>query len=143
MLTAAQMAARYAAGMAGAAQKYTDGVNAVTESPTAKAATPEAQALYLRNIQESVSSGRRAAALQNVSLQQWKDAAVKKGANRLASGAQAALPKVQAFFQNWAPVFAQASQAAAAIPNDGSIETALAKVRASITVMRQAAGKMG
>jgi hypothetical protein len=121
-------------------QAYTAGVQAVTQSPMAAAATPQAEQLYLQGVQASVSSGRRAAGLNSVSLQQWQALAAGKGAQRLSSGAQAAAPKVQAFFQKFGPVFANIKATVAAMPKGGMVN-ALARVQTAITMLQQAAGK--
>lgn len=146
MKTAAQMAANYQAAMASPAAKnnYTAGVQGVTNSPTAAAATPQALALYAQNTAAAaVQGGKMQTNLQAVSLQSWQQAAINKGAPRLSSGALAAAPKVTAHFQNWASTYQAASAAAAAIPKDGTPGTALAKVAAAMNVMLQKAGKQG
>lgn len=118
------------------ATNYTNGINAVTESPMAAAATPAAMQAYVAGVQNSVNNGSRAAALNGVSISTWKNNATTVGAQRLASGAQKASPKYLAAMQKWAPLYAQASQAAAAITGPkGNLATALAKVQASLTVM--------
>lgn len=143
MLTAEQAAVRYQQGTSSpnAKQKYIDGINSVTESPMEKAASPAATQLYLNRVQESVSSGRRQQRLRETSISSWKDAATKKGADRLASGAAAAMNKVRAHFQKWMPIYAEAKAAAAAIQKDGTTATAVQKVQAAIDVMKRAAGK--
>jgi hypothetical protein len=142
MKTAAQMASAYQAAMSNpqTAANYTQGVQSVTTSPTQTAADPASLQRYVMGTQQAVASGRMAAALQAVTLQQWQTAATQKGAPRLASGAQAASAKVSAFFQKWAPIYAQASQAAKALPK-GGMANALARVQAAIQVMMSAAGK--
>jgi hypothetical protein len=135
--TAAQMAANYQAGMSNpqTATKYTQGVQGVTTSPTAAAATDAAMQAYVTGVQTSVQNGKRAASLNAVTLQQWQQACTTKGAQRLQSGAAAAQAKVQAFFTKFAPVYQQASDAAKAAVGP------IAKVQAAINVMRTAAGK--
>ena len=134
------MAQNWASAMASptTSAKYTAGVQAVTQSPGAAAATPEALARYAQGCANSVNSGKRAASL-GYSLQSWQTAATQKGAPRLSTGAQMALPKFQAFAQKWAPIYNQASQAASALPK-GGLANALARVSASIQVLMQAAG---
>lgn len=121
-------------------QSYKDGVNSVTQSPTVAASTPDAEARYVSGVQQSVSSGKRAAALQAVSLQQWQQAALNKGAPRLSSGASNAQAKMQAHFAKWGPIYQQASAAAHALPK-GGLGNAMARVQASIQVLMAAAGK--
>jgi len=83
----------------------------------------------------SVSSGRRAAALNAVSNQQWQQAAINKGAPRLASGAQQASPKQLAAAQKLQPTW-QAMRDAAA-----SAHGAQAKWAAAMQVLMQATGR--
>lgn len=135
--TAEQISANWQAGMAGARNKYVQGIQALTSSPTAAAATDDAQQRYLANIQESVSSGRRAAALNAVSLQAFQAACIGKGADRLSSGATQGKQAHLSAMQKWAPIYAQASQAAAGVPKSDT----LGRVRAAINAMKAAAGK--
>lgn len=123
-----------------ARQRYIDGVAAVTESPMAKAASPEAMQLYESRVMESVRSGKRAKKLLEAPLSRWKDNATKKGAERLASGAQAAADKVRAHFQKWAPIYQQVSDAVSSMPKGGR---ANAKARAdkAIDMLMDAAGR--
>ena len=71
------------------------GVQRVTESPTAKAA--DAQEKMIARLVESVNSGKWAAGLRRVSLEDWKSKMLDKGINRIAAGIDAAKPKVIAF----------------------------------------------
>ena len=80
--------------MAGASTRYIEGINSMTESPTVKAAQNLDKAQ--RNFTEAITSGRMAAALQRVTLEQIKQAAIKKGAPRLATVAVEARAKMQA-----------------------------------------------
>lgn len=127
-------------GLSGAAQKYTEGINKVTESPMAKAATPEAMQRYVDGVQRSVSSGKRVQALQAAPLATWKQNATGEGASRLAGGARKGQAKYAAAAQKWAPILAQASAAAAAVQGPKSLSTAMAKVQANLGVIMAAAG---
>lgn len=142
--TAAQMAQSWQTAMAApsTASNYKAGIAGTTVNPMAMAATPAAQALYAQRTAEAVSSGKMANALNATSVQTWKDNSMNVGAQRFTSGAQKASNKVQAHFQKWAPIYAQASAAAAAIPKDGTMATALAKVQAALQVTMAAAGKV-
>lgn len=119
-------------------QNYVDGVNNTTVNPMQLAA--DAEQAYLQGVQDAVNSGRRTAKLLAVPVATWKANATGKGAQRLASGAQAALPKVQAHFQKWGPVYSQISQHVATMPK-GGLAAAMARVQYTITALKQAAGK--
>lgn len=141
MKSAAQMAQNYARAMANptTAQNYKDGIAAVTQSPMAAAAQPDAQARYAQNTQAAVTSGKMAQRLNAVPLQLWKDNASQVGASRLSTGAQKAASKVQAHFQKWAPIYQQASDVVKSMPK-GGIANAQARVAAALQVMMGAAG---
>lgn len=143
MAVSADMAAkRYQDSMQSGAtkQRYIDGINATTVNPMALAATPEAMQKYQDRIMESIRTGKRAKRLQETSVQSWKSGATDKGASRLASGAQQAANKVRAHFAKWGPIYDQAAQAAAAISGSGR-DAALQKVKASMDVLMNAAGR--
>lgn len=99
--TAQQAAANWSRGMSNATEKIRAGIQAVTESPTAKAA--QATDRYLQGVQQSVASGKMARALNAVTLQDWKNAAIEKGVNRIATGAAQAQSKFAAFMTEFLP----------------------------------------
>jgi hypothetical protein len=117
---------------------YTSGVNATTQSPMAAAA--QALPQYLAGVTDAVNSGRMAAALNATPLSAWANGCTGKGAQRLSSGAQAAAPKVTAFFTKWTPIFSQISNSVKAMPK-GGMANAMARVSAVYTALKQAAGK--
>lgn len=143
MVSAENAVQRYldGTGSGNAAKKYADGIEAVTESPMAKAASGVATQKYLESIRKSVESGYRQNRLNAVPLSRWKDGAKGKGKERYASGCRASADKVRAHFQKWAPIYQQISAECAAMPNN-STEDALAKVRRAIEISKQAAGKI-
>lgn len=140
VVTADQAAANYQRGMSGATQKYKEGIARTTVNPMQEAAKPEAMARYLDGVQQSVNSGRRAAALQNAPINRWRDNAMGEGANRLASGAAKAKDKIAAFTQKYAPVWQSISDMVAAMPKGGRAN-AKARAGAAIDAMMDAAGK--
>jgi len=140
--TAPQMADNWAQAMGNpqTASKYKQGIQSTTVNPMAMAATPEAMNLYATRVQESVTSGRRAQKLNAVPVDRWKNNAVNVGSTQLTVGATKAKAKVQEHFNRWASVYAQAHDAAAALPKGGEAN-ALARVAAAMRVMMQAAGR--
>lgn len=136
--TPQSVAAKWAANLQNNVQSITDGVNAVTQSPTAKAA--ENLDAYVRNTMAAVQSGRMAAKLNGVSLDQWKEAFRTKGIPRIQQGAQAAIPKMQKFMTGWLPVMAAASQQVQSMPK-GTTQAALDRVRVIIEAGKTYAGK--
>ena len=72
------------------------GVEAVTDSPTA-AAAKKLDKMRQKWI-AAMDSGKVARGLQRVSLDDWKTAMLTKGVGRVASGVEAAKPKLQSFY---------------------------------------------
>lgn len=140
MATAEQMAQRYldGTGSANAQKKYKEGIDAVAESPMAKAAA--ALPLYLQRVQEAVSSGRMANALMGASFSRWKENAKAKGAERYATGCRLAADKMRAHFSKWAGVYNNIKAEVSNMPK-GTTEDSIARVRRSIEMMKAAAGK--
>ena len=125
MPTAAEAAQRWTTGLSAAGQKYTDGINAVTVAPGALAA--RAAPLWAANT--AAAQPRFARNSAAVSLQSWQAAATGKGAQRLASGAQAAQPKMEAALSKLFPVI---NQAVASLPPRGDIEANIEIGRAHV-----------
>lgn len=82
--------------LSSATQQITDGVNAVDQAPTALAAAKQAK--MRAGIIEAIDSGRWAAALKAVTLDEWKTRMVNVGIPRIAQGADQAQAKVEKFF---------------------------------------------
>lgn len=105
MISAQQAADKWANNLSQATTSMTNGANAVTESPTAKAARRvDAQ---VAGVQRAAASGKTAAALNAVSVDQWRNAFVKKGIPRVATGATEAKPKMVTFMNFLLPVVQQ------------------------------------
>lgn len=140
--TAAQAQTNWANAMSAptTAQKFTQGVQGVTQSPNAAAASPQAIQKYANSTAQAVASGRLAAGNQAVTLQQWQQAAAA-GAASLASGASKGKAKYGVKAQQLQGAWQAARDAANAIPSDGTVATAVAKVQAAITAMKAAVGK--
>jgi len=77
------------------------GIERVTESPTAKAA--DSQDKMLARLTESVNSGKWAAGLKRVTLEDWKSKTLTKGVPRIAAGIDAAYDKVVIFASELLP----------------------------------------
>lgn len=116
----ATVAQKWSKNLAGSTASITAGVQAVTVAPTQKAAANLSQ--YLAGVQNAVSSGKMARRLQAVSLSDWQQAMLNKGVNRVAAGATAAVPKMQAFMQKWLPYQQQLQQKLASMPR-GDLQT--------------------
>jgi hypothetical protein len=109
-----QVASKWARNLGASTQDITDGVNAVTTSPTQAAAAQ--QAAMLQKLTAAVNNGKWARGLNRVSLADWKTAMISKGVQRVASGAQTAEPKMAKFMTDFLPVAQQVSQQVKAMP---------------------------
>lgn len=92
--------------MQGAGTDYTNGVMRVTQAP-GQAAARNVDG-YVNGVQRSVANGKWQQNVAAVSLPDWQQAAVTKGAQRLAQGAQAAVQKVQAAHERIGPMIDRA-----------------------------------
>lgn len=114
MPTADQAAKSWASGFGGSAQKWQDGVNAVTSPPGVAAAA--ASDRYMAGVQASLPKYQ--ANVAKVTLGEWKNACVTKGAGRFMSGAQVGQAKYQAKI---APVLSAIGQIRDGLPPRGDI----------------------
>lgn len=131
-----QAASKWSAGMAGATQAYTDGINNVKVAPGQLAA---AQAnTWVANV--TAAKNTFATRVASVSLQSWQSSAVNKGAPRLASGASAAEPKFQSFLNNFLP---KLSGIVEGLPARGTFEQNLSRLQAYIQAVHQLKGQVG
>jgi hypothetical protein len=115
MPSASDAAATWAQKFGASGTKWAAGVNGVTVAPGQLAA--RAKQLWLTNT--TAAADRFAANSAKVSLQDWQSTTVAKGQPRLASGAAAAQPKVEAAF---AKLFPAIQNAVNALPPRGDIE---------------------
>jgi len=118
--------------------KYRNGIAGFQGNPMALAATTQALTKYANACQQSVVNGKRAASLNSADPNIWKTNAMNLGAPGLGTGATKAKAKMLARMTKWAGVYAQASQAAAAVPDDGG--TNVGKIQAALQVLKAAKG---
>jgi len=100
-LSAAEFQEKHARRLKGAVEDVRKGIDRVTESPTAKAAAKADK--MLTNLTSSVQSGKWAAGLKRVSLEEWKRKTRDVGVNRIAAGIDASKDKVIAFAEELLP----------------------------------------
>jgi hypothetical protein len=123
-----QIAARWAAGLAGASQKITDGVNAVSVAPGQAAARQKT--VWVQNV--AASADKWAANTARVSLSDWQQAMITKGAPRIASGATAAQPKFASFMTQLLPHIASVK---GQLPARGNLDQNIARMTAFVRGM--------
>ena len=101
MITPIQAADKWQAGLSGSVERYRQGVQAVQTSPAQKAIAQKQK--MIDNWLNSVNNGSWENALGNVSLQEWKDATINKGAPRLQQGATEGRAKYLNYIQQAMP----------------------------------------
>lgn len=132
--TPQQLAKRWADGARANVQRYVEGVNAVTESPTAKAAS--AVDRYGRGCQEAVSNGKFVEGCNAVSLDDWKRSASGKGKANMATGVTDAEGKMARVFATLIPHCQMVSDQVAAMPK-GTLEDSKQRAIKAIELMSQ------
>ena len=100
-LTAAQFQEKHARRLKASVEDIRAGINRVTESPTEKAAAKQDK--MLTNLTAAVSSGKWAAGLKRVTLEEWKSKAADIGVSRIAAGIDASKAKTIAFAEALLP----------------------------------------
>lgn len=100
-LTAEQFQEKHNRRLKAAIEDMRLGVSQVSESPTSKAAKKADK--MVANLTASVHSGKWAAGLNRVSLDQWKTQMIDKGLPRVATGIDGAADKVKAFASDFLP----------------------------------------
>ena len=114
-LTPAEFQEKHARRLKAAVEDVRKGIDRVTESPTEKAAAKQDK--MLTNLTASVNSGKWAAGLRRVSLEDWKAKTKNVGVNRIAAGIDAAKSKVIAFAEELLPHIDRGRSKIAAMPD--------------------------
>ena len=104
-LNSQQVADKWKKNANNAVSDYKAGILAVTESPMDKAAN--AGEKMKQNLIKSIDDGSWAAGLRSVSLDEWKKKTSEEGANRFATGVNAAAPKMKQFMDFFLPEIAR------------------------------------
>ena len=94
-LTPEQFAEKHNRRTKAALEDMKAGVEAVTESPTEKAAAKQEK--MRQRLLEALESGKWADGLKRVSLEEWKQKMLELGLNRVANGLDANKKKVEEF----------------------------------------------
>ena len=94
-LTAAEFQEKHARRLKAAVEDVRRGIDRVTENPCEKAVSKQDK--MLTNLTAAISSGKWAAGLKRVSLEDWKRKARDIGVNRIAAGIDGAKAKVVTF----------------------------------------------
>jgi hypothetical protein len=121
-------AALWASRTSAATQQYINGVQSVTTSPGQLAS--QAAALWASNT--AAAQQKFATATARVSLGEWQNAAVTKGAPRIAGGVTAATPKFTTFLT---ALMQYEYNGLASLPPRGDINANIARMNAWVTYM--------
>jgi hypothetical protein len=132
MLTPQQFQEKHNRRLKAAIPDITTGVAAVTASPTIAAAAKQAK--MLDRLTTAVTSGKWAASLRAVTLEQWKSATTTKGIPRIAGGIDGAADKVTAFATRLLPFEATLMGTIATMP-DVTLEDSIARMTAWVRGM--------
>lgn len=132
-LNTAAILAKWKRNAGQAAQSYQDGIDAVTTAPTQQAAANLDK--YLRNTAEAVNSGRMAQSLQNVTLQDWKQAAKDKGSRNYTTGISAISPRAAKAMADQQQYAEMVKQQVAGMPNNSDAD-ADARMLKAVELMR-------
>jgi len=114
-LTSAEFREKHARRLKASVEDVRRGIDRVTESPTAKAAAKQDK--MLTNLTAAISSGKWAAGLKRVSLEDWKKKTRDVGVNRIAAGIDAAASKVEAFADDLLPHIDRGQEKIKAMPD--------------------------
>lgn len=124
---AADAAANWVTGMSSSTEKIRKNVQAVTDSPMEKAAN--AVQRQVDGVIRAANSGKTARKLRSVSLDDWKNAFLTKGLNRIQSGASTAKNKFAAFMQSFLPYL---QQGVSQLPPRGDLEANIARMTSMV-----------
>jgi len=131
-VTPQQYADRWSQGLSQAGQKISDGIDAVTVAPSQTAIKNKAK--MVANFTQAVNSGKWEQNLGKVSLQDWQTAMKTKGVPRIATGAQAANPKMAAFAARLLPFQQTLQNKVKGMPNM-TLQDNIARMTAWVTGM--------
>lgn len=132
------VASKWASNTAAATESVRQGVMAVTQSPTEKAAANADG--WVAGVTRSKEKFQRG--LRRVGLADWQTATIEKGVPRIASGAQAAQPKMESFMREFLPHVERIAQQVRSMPKGGlenGIARATAQIRGNATFRRTGA----
>lgn len=127
-LTPDQIAQKWATNLAGATETIKAGIQAVSVAP-GQAAARQAQA-YIQGVQAAQQKWQRN--VSSVSLAEWQQATIDKGVGRIATGAQAAQPKMQSFLVKLLPY---QQNLKGSLPARGGLEANIARMDAWVRGM--------
>lgn len=127
-LTPDQIAANWAQRLGSSTSKIQAGVEGVTVAP-GQAASRQ-QAAYVAGVQSNVA--KWATNVSRVSLQSWQSDMITKGLPRVATGANAAVPKFTTFMNQLLPYI---NQQKSTLPARGTLDQNISRMTQFVTAM--------
>ena len=125
---ATYVADKWRSNLKGSTDAMRKGVDGVTVAPSKKAI--ESKEKMKRNLIEAIDSGKWEDGLKAVSLDDWKTA-MDKGINRVGTGADASVGKVESFMKDFLPHLEEGKKKVDAMPNV-TLEDNIARAEAMI-----------
>lgn len=133
----AEAARRWRQNISAAGETIKQGVQAVTESPTEKAA--QRIDSMIAGIQQAAMEGRIQEGLRRVSLSDWKQAMTDKAIPRISASAASGASKYERYAQQ---AFPQIQAIRDSLPPRGSFEQNMQRAREMAEKLHQMKGKM-
>ena len=127
MGSASEFARKWARNLGQATESIKSGVMAVQVSPGEKAARNVDG--YLAGVNRAVADGKYQAGLRSFTVDEWRTATLTKGLPRIASGAAAAVGKVEQFLTEFMPHLESGQRMLESMPR-GDLEQNLARMTA-------------
>lgn len=139
MINAQQWAENWVNGMNNAGEKMRRGAQAVTEAPSLRAvdAVNKMRANWIAAIDSGYWTGR----MSSVTLDQWRNAYINKGIERIANGVAGARGKVQSYATRAIPIMTNLQNQIRQMPN-ATNQDAEARVLAWMRGMRAASDQL-
>jgi hypothetical protein len=134
MLTADQVAEKWARNTTAAAASYRDAVQSLTVNPLQRAA--EKADDWQARVSDSRTKEKFRSGLQRYSFEEWKAKTATVGASRIADGVRQAAPRMRAFLQELLPYTQSLKERIRAMPKRNEAE-ADARLQTAVAAMRQ------
>jgi len=138
-LTAEQYAEKQARNLKNSLPDIRSGIERVSSAPGVAAAA--AQSRMKDNLNRAIDSGLWASKVRGVTLEEWKDAALNKGVDRIASGIDAARSKQVVMAGRLLSAVDSAAAKSNALPK-GTIQDSIARMTSFVESMHQFKGKI-
>ncbi len=138
-LTPEQYADKQARNLKNSIPDIRDGINRVTSAP-GQAAVARIDKMRMKTL-EAIDSGRWAAKTSAVTVDQWKQAALTKGVDRIATGIDAAREKQVAMAGRLLPAVDAAAAKARAMPKN-TLQDSIGRMTSFVTDMSKMKGRI-